>query len=221
MSVDTLPRAERAGSGRRGTGARIARGIGWTLITAGVLVALFVVYELFVTDLITARHQATLRDELTTELREADSSGGKPPAPIPGRGMGILRIPAIGLNAVVVEGVGVDDLKKGPGHYPTSPFPGETGNVGIAGHRTTYGKPFWSLDELRPGDEIFLRTTDGLFVYEVRWLRSVLPGQTEVLDPTTRPALTLTTCEPRFSAARRLIARALQVRGPPGVEASG
>lgn len=92
--------------------------------------------------------------------------------------------------------------------------------MGIAGHRTTYGKPFWSLDELRPGDEIFLRTSEGEFVYEVRWTRVVLPSQSEVLDPTSRPALTLTTCEPKFSAAKRLIVRALQVRAPPGLEAA-
>lgn len=218
MSVETLPSSTRADSRRGGIGSRIVRGVGWTLITAGVLVALFVVYELFVTDLITARHQATLRDDLARQFRSTDPEGQ--PRPIPGRGLAILRIPRIELDAVVVEGVGLEDLKKGPGHYPTTPLPGERGNVGIAGHRTTYGKPFWSLDELRVGDEIFLRTSEGEFVYEVRWKRVVLPSQAEVLDPTGRPGLTLTTCDPKFSAARRLIVRALQVRAPPDAEAA-
>ena len=218
MSVEALPRSARR-SGRGGIGSRILRGAGWTLITAGVLVGLFVVYELFVTDLIAARHQATLRDDLARQFRSTDPEG-EPPRAVPGRGLAILRIPRIDLDAVVVEGVGLEDLKKGPGHYPTTPIPGERGNVGIAGHRTTYGKPFWSLDELVVGDEILLRTSEGEFVYEVRWKRVVLPSQAEVLDPTGRPSLTLTTCEPRFSAARRLIVRAVQVRGPPGAEAS-
>ena len=218
MSVEALPRSARR-SGRGGIGSRILRGAGWTLITAGVLVGLFVVYELFVTDLIAARHQATLRDDLARQFRSTDPEG-EPPRPVPGRGLAILRIRRIDLDAVVVEGVGLEDLKKGPGHYPTTPIPGERGNVGIAGHRTTYGKPFWSLDELVVGDEILLRTSEGEFVYEVRWKRVVLPSQGEVLDPTGRPSLTLTTCEPRFSAARRLIVRAVQVRGPPGAEAS-
>lgn len=219
MTVDAIPRSARSGSRRRGLGTRIVRGAGWTLITAGVLVALFIVYELLVTDLITARHQTTLRDDLARRLQAA-GPGGSDGRPIPGRGVAILRIPRIELNAVVVEGVGLEDLQRGPGHYPSTPLPGEGGNVGIAGHRTTYGKPFWSLDLLRPGDEIFVRTTRGEFVYEVRWTRVVLPSQSEVLDPTSRPSLTLTTCEPKFSAARRLIVRAVEVRAPPGAEAA-
>lgn len=217
MTVETMPRSSRSGSRRRSVGTRIVRGAGWALITAGVLVALFVVYELFVTDLITARHQDALRDDLARRFRV---TGPQADRQIPGRGVTILRIPRMGLDSVVVEGVGLEDLQKGPGHYPRTPLPGEEGNVGIAGHRTTYGKPFWSLDELRPGDEIFLVTREGEYVYEVRWTRVVLPSQTEVLDPTSRPALTLTTCEPRFSAARRLIVRAVQVRGPADVEAA-
>lgn len=219
MTVETVPRSAGAGSRGRGIGSRILRGAGWTLITAGILVGLFVVYELLVTDLITARHQATLRDDLARRF-QVGGPGGEAPRPAAGRGLAILRIPRIDLEAVVVEGVGLEDLQKGPGHYSRTPLPGEDGNVGIAGHRTTYGKPFWSLDELRPGDEIFLRTGEGEFVYEVAWTRVVLPSQSEVLDPTPRPALTLTTCEPKFSAAKRLIVRALQVRAPPGVEAA-
>lgn len=181
--------------------------------------ALFVVYELFVTDVITGRHQDALRQDLGRRLQVAGPN--RDVRPVPGRGVAILRIPRIDLDAVVVEGVGLEDLKKGPGHYPRTPMPGDGGNVGIAGHRTTYGKPFWSLNELTPGDEIFLRTSGGEFAYEVLWTRVVLPSQSEVLDRTRGPSLTLTTCEPRFSAARRLIVRAVQVDPPPDPETPG
>ncbi|HEX6263634.1 MAG TPA: class E sortase [Actinomycetota bacterium] len=216
MTVEAPPRSGRR---RRGLGSRLVRGAGWTLITAGTLVALFVVYELFVTDLITGRHQDALRQDLGRRLQVA--SPNQDLRPVPGRGVAILRIPRIDLDAVVVEGVGLEDLKRGPGHYPRTPLPGDGGNVGIAGHRTTYGKPFWSLNELAPGDEIFLRTNRGEFAYEVLWTRVVLPSQSEVLDRTPRPSLTLTTCEPRFSAARRLIVRAVQVDPPSDLEAPG
>lgn len=218
MSLTTRARAE--GSVHRRSGRRrVLRGIGWTLITVGLLLLLFVAYELWGTNVITARHQDALRDTLDRQFRAAERRGdlgeqSRSPAPIPGEALGIMRIPRIGLNMAFIEGVGTDDLKKGPGHYPTTPLPGEPGNTGIAGHRTTYGKPFWSLDEVRRGDRIYLRTLEGTFVYEVAWRRVVTPDQHQVLDPTDRPALTLTTCNPRFSAAERLIVRALLVRGP-------
>ena len=76
-------------------------------------------------------------------------------------------IPAIGVDKIVVEGVSLADLKKGPGHYPETPLPGQEGNAAIAGHRTTYGAPFNRLDELEPGDEITVTTVQGEFTYEV------------------------------------------------------
>ena len=72
--------------------------------------------------------------------------------------MARLEIPRIGVDEIVVAGVGVDDLHKGPGHYPDTPLPGERGNVAIAGHRTTYGAPFHDIDELQPGDEVVATT---------------------------------------------------------------
>ncbi len=216
MTVETLPRA-RARRARSSVARRILRGTGWTLITVGVLLLLFVAYELFGTNLITDRYQRTLKADLSVQFDRVRSAGGRPPKPkaIPGEALGIIRIPKIGLSAAFVEGVSTDDLKKGPGHYPATPLPGEEGNFALAGHRTTYGKPFWSLDKLRAGDEIFIRTTEGQFVYRVLWQRVVHPSQSEVLDPTRRPVVTLTTCSPRFSAAERLIIRAEMVRAPP------
>jgi sortase A len=101
--------------------------------------------------------------------------------------------------------VSVNALKEGPGHYPTTPLPGQPGNAAIAGHRTTYGAPFYRLDELAPGDTIQVTTRQGEFTYEVRDRLVVAPTQNEVLDPSEENLLTLTTCHPRFSASQRLI----------------
>jgi sortase A len=118
----------------------------------------------------------------------------------------ILRIPRIELDMVVVEGSDRDNLKKGPGHYPNTALPWEeSGRVAIAGHRTTYGQPFWSLEDLRRGDLIRLVTEFGTFDYRVTRLTEVSPTDSWVLEQTDRPTLVLTTCTPRFTAARRLI----------------
>ena len=104
--------------------------------------------------------------------------------------------------------------RRGPGHYPHTPLPGQPGNAAIAGHRTTYGAPFYDLDDLEPGDEILVRTLQGEFTYEVTSTEVVSPDQTQVLAPTDDDRLTLTTCEPRFSARRRLIVTALLLDPP-------
>jgi len=129
-----------------------------------------------------------------------------PPAPT-GSAVAILRIPRVGVDAAVVEGVGVGDLKKGPGHYPLTPLPGQTGNAAIAGHRTTYGAPFYRLDELKPGDDIYVttRSSPEAFHYQVEFSHDVSPSDVSVLDPSTENRLTLTTCTPRFTAQKRLV----------------
>lgn len=111
---------------------------------------------------------------------------------------------------LVVEGVGTDDLRAGPGHYPWTSLPGEDGNFAVAGHRTTYGAPFYDLDKLRAGDEVHVTDRSGRrWVYRVVDSRIVGPAAIEVLDPDPlgrdRPMLTLTTCNPRFSNAQRLV----------------
>jgi sortase A len=214
MSTATeLPPPARAVRGRERRVARVLRFTGWTFIAAGFLVIAFILYELLVTGLVTARYQQELRQELARDLGRPGSVEGLPP-PVPGRAVGIIRIPDIGLDMAVVEGIAPDDLKKGPGHYPGTPLPGARGNVGIAGHRTTYARPFWALDHLDAGDRIVVDTRRGRFIYRVEWARVVAPDQVEVLDPTPRPSLTLTTCHPKFSAAQRLVVRAVQVSGP-------
>ncbi|HWC10205.1 MAG TPA: class E sortase [Acidimicrobiales bacterium] len=186
------------------------RGVGKTLIASGVLIFLFVAYQLWGTGLAERRDQRALRDQFAQRLSTVPSTapGGPPPtaaAPIPGDAIALLRVPKLGLEKAVVEGVGVEDLKKAPGHYPDTPMPGEKGNSAIAGHRTTYGAPFGDLDKLEPGDPILLQTQATTFRYEVDHLRIVDPSESWVLDDAGDDRLTLTTCHPKFSAAQRMI----------------
>jgi sortase A len=132
-----------------------------------------------------------------------------PPVPefTSGDVMARLQIPSIGVETYVVSGVQPADLKQGPGHYPDTPMPGQLGNSAIAGHRTTYGQPFYRLDELQPGDQIEVTTVQGHFVYTVTGSEVVGPSQSDVID-TVDPdvaTLTLTTCTPRYTAKQRLI----------------
>jgi sortase A len=139
------------------------------------------------------------------------------PRPVYALGDPVLRleIPKIGVDEIVVSGVGVGQLKMGPGHYPDTPLPGEPGNAAIAGHRTTYGAPFFSLDELEPGDEIVATTYNGRFVFRVIDMTVVAPSEVGVLAPTDDSRLTLTTCNPKYSARERLVVSA--VLEPPVV----
>jgi sortase A len=136
------------------------------------------------------------------------------PAPAPGEALGRMVIPKIGLDVVMVEGVGRQDLKKGPGHMPWTPLPGQPGNAVVSGHRTTYGAPFYDLDLLEPGDEIVVETAIGRSVYVVRESIIVKPTDVWVTEPRPGAWLTLTTCNPRFSARERLIVFAEMVEGP-------
>ncbi len=124
-----------------------------------------------------------------------------------------IKIPALGLDTVVVEGITPSALRAGAGHYPQTPLPCEGGNVSIAGHRTTYGRPFGNVDQLKPGDTIELTTPIGGCVYQVSrapWV--VAPSEMSVIEPTGERSLTLTTCHPKGSAAQRLIVRATWVK---------
>ena len=141
-----------------------------------------------------------------------------------------IKIPAIGVDTVVVEGTTESALKAGAGHYPGTALPCEFGNMGIAGHRTTYGKPFANIDQLKPGDTITLETPIGRCDYEVQkapppfrspanmaasWV--VAPNDLRVIDQDPAKAeLTLTTCHPKGSAKERLIIRARKVAGKAG-----
>jgi len=119
-----------------------------------------------------------------------------------------IEIPRIGLHQVVVSGVSASDLRLGPGHFRDTPEPGQQGNVAIAGHRTTYGGPFGDLDRVTAGDQIVLTTlTKQRYVYVVTATSEVVPSDVSVLDKSSESLLTLVTCTPKLTAAKRLIVR--------------
>ena len=203
--------------------ARVLGGLGRIFITAGVLILLFVAFQLWGTGIFEARSQSGLEDEFDSALSDAGINpetgststtiAGSEPAPPPtappmppeGDAAAHIVIPDIGVDKIVVEGVSVSNLKRGPGHYPDSPLPGQPGNAAIAGHRTTYGAPFNRVDELDPGDDILVTTRQGAFRYEVRETQIVRPSQVEVLDDFGDNRLTLTACNPKYSARQRIV----------------
>jgi len=127
---------------------------------------------------------------------------------VQGDGIARIVIPAIDVDEIVVAGVSRKDLQRGPGHFPDTPLPGQLGNVGIAGHRTTYGAPFGRLDELKVGDVIEITTFTGDFRYVVTEQLIVKPSDTYVVGPSPDAVLTLTTCNPKYSARQRLVIKA-------------
>ncbi|MHB8464945.1 MAG: class E sortase [Acidimicrobiales bacterium] len=128
-----------------------------------------------------------------------------------------LRIPKLGVDVVVVEGTSASALRAGAGHYPDTPLPCDVGNVGIAGHRTTYGKPFNQIDKLSVGDIITLDTPIGSCVYKVSKPPFVVdPNDFSVVAPPPDPTarwLTMTSCTPKGSAAHRIVIRSEYVSG--------
>ena len=212
----------------------VVSGTGKVLVTLGILILLFVSYQLWGTGIYTARAQNQLEKDFNAALRHAGSSPttfptastepsptvgtaptattlAPPSAPSPAESdvVGHLVIPTIGVDVFVVQGTDDSDLRQGPGHYPATPYPGQRGNAAIAGHRTTYGAPFGELDGLEVGDTIQITTLQGSFNYRVYDTLVVSPTNSDVLDPDpTRPAtITLTTCNPKYSAAERLIVK--------------
>jgi sortase A len=119
--------------------------------------------------------------------------------------LGRLRIPKIGVSAVYVEGTATADLRSGPGHYPGTPLPGEHGTVAIAGHRTTYGAWFRRINQLKPGDPVFITMAYGRFTYRVERTRIVAPTALWVTRRVGYDRLILSACNPLYSAAQRIV----------------
>jgi sortase A len=126
--------------------------------------------------------------------------------PLRGDALGKLLIPAIGVSEYVVEGTDADNLRKGPGHYPDTPLPGQHGTSAIAGHRTTYGAPFRKLDKLKTGDRIVVELPYGTFVYRVDRTQIVDDSALWVTKKVGHDQLVLTACHPLYSAAQRIVA---------------
>lgn len=248
----------------RAMGWRIVGAVGRVLMTAGTLILLFVAYQLWGTGLQEARSQNDLSDEFaqllveaettapetttttTTEVPDPDDpvdvvpSDVQPRLPLPevGDPVAQIEIPRIGITRTVVSGVTLDQLERGPGHYPNSPLPGQRGNVAIAGHRTTFGQPFHNVDKLEPGDQILTQTVQGEFVYRVTETVIVKPDELWVLDDqyepgdeptdaetgedrgTPKPVMTLIACHPKYSLAERIIVFA-ELEGVPAPEIEG
>ena len=215
---------------------RWLRVLGKFLISAGFGVLLFVAWVLWGTGIYTAQQQERLEEEFSqlpeiTPQEKGRTKGGDEPRfvgpgddfqPAAGEPVFQLDIPAIDLRDYVVQGVGEEELRMGPGHYPdcregfSEPlctegeeiWPGEQGRVIVSGHRTTYSQPFWDLDKLEEGDEIITDTQWGTVTYSVTDIEIVSPDDKTVADPDPEgkaAEIALTTCNPKFSAAERLV----------------
>lgn len=190
----------------------IIRGMGELCITAGLILMLFVTYELWGTGQYTRGQQDRLGRELAKTWQSSNVTTEKVKL---GSGLAMIRIPRFGdkYRFVVIEGVERADLRKGPGHYPGSALPGQLGNFVVSGHRTTYSAPFNRLGELRAGDKILIDTRDKQYIYRVTGREIVKPSAVEVTAPVpfhpkkrpTEKRITLTTCHPKYSAAERMI----------------
>jgi sortase A len=186
VDLDNPPGETRAAAPprRRDVGRTLARGLGQTLITFGLVALLFVVYELWVTDIFAAQEQNHLSEQIHEQWADAptvEPAPADPAAPAPftpatidvgvGQPFAVLHIPRLaggdGYSRVVVEGVAQTQLAQGPGHYIGTAMPGQQGNVAFAGHRVGRGSPFLDLDQLRPGDPVVVETADAWFVYRV------------------------------------------------------
>jgi sortase A len=193
----------------------ISRTLGEVLVTAGVVVLLFVGYQLVWTNVQADRAAQAHTEEL---LRRWNNAPGRAEFDLPlahGEPFAILHIPRLGdrYRVPIVEGVSLANLAEGVGHYPGTALPGEVGNFAVAGHRATNGEPFAALDQLREGDAVVVETSTSWYTYSVYDEQIVQPTRVDVLlpvpgKPTKKPTdamLTLTTCNPRWASYERLI----------------
>lgn len=210
-------------------GQRLLGGFGEILITLGIVLLLFVGWELWWTNIDADRAQTQVTSDFVQGLQVGPGDGtnapekdfGPPPiTEIPnGETFGVFYIPRFGSNFAhpVTNGVGMDVLNNvGIGHYPETQEPGELGNFAVAAHRQTHGQVFWNIDKFQAGDKIYLQTRKGFYTYEWRDTEIVHPAQGEVLlpvphEPGAKPTtsmLTMTSCHPPFTTRMRIIAYA-------------
>ena len=159
-----------------------------------------------------ARDLAALRSLASQRIRMAFLARALRRTARRGDAVGRIRIPRVGASFVVVDGSDTASLRKGPGIYDDSPFPGAPGTVAIAGHRTTYLAPFRRIDKLRPGDEISVEMPYGRFDYRVQQLKIVAPTTVSVTKRVGYDRLVLSACHPLYSAAKRIVVFARFVR---------
>jgi sortase A len=229
-------RAHRPAAGRSETARRIAHGIGEVLITAGLIILLFALYEVYGKTEIVNAHQKTLEQQLTQQWAAPApaTSSGTPKStttstatPLPGSAIARLYLPVLHKHWVVVEGVQLSNIEFAPGHYSGTAMPGQIGNFSIAGHRIP--SIFWNLQELKKGQLIVVQTKADWYVYTVTVQEVVTPTSIEVIAPQpdhvgvkpTDAMMTLTTCNPKWADYQRLVIHAELTRtarakaGPP------
>jgi sortase A len=214
-------------------GRRTVRGIGEVLITFGLILLLFAIYEVYGRTPAVDAHQASLDGQLNRQwsaLRTSLDTQPRSPGtailvrstpPTAGQPIARLYIPALRLHWVVVEGVSLRDIQYAPGHYPGTAMPGEVGNFAVAGHRIP--PLFWNLQEVTPTDKIVVETATNWYVYRVTKNEIVSPHAIEVLAPTPdRPGvsasqawLTLTTCNPKWADYQRMVVHAVLIATAP------
>jgi len=194
------------------------RGVGELFVTAGLVLLLFVTYQLVWTNFEANRAQDGVSDQIRDDWQRPAASGRTGAVGRVtdfGEGFAFMHIPRLGrrYSVPVVEGVSLDDLAKGVGHYPKTVLPGEVGNFAVAGHRATHGEPFAYLDEVRKGDAVVVETQEDWYVYLIDRTKIVQPTDTWVIEPVpgrpdavpTERLITLTTCNPRWASTERLI----------------
>jgi len=198
--------------------ARVVGFVGKSFIATGLLLLGLVVYQLWGTGIETRRAQSVLRQEFNsiisatgptaTSIKPTTTGGTSAFLPVVDA-LALIEIPSINISKIVAEGITPKDLRRGPGHFPNTPLPGEMGNSAIAAHRTSYDAPFGNLNTIAPDDVIYITTPKGKFAYTVKEVSVVTPDKTSVLANTPQVAtLTLVTCHPRFSTSQRLVVRA-------------
>jgi sortase A len=191
------------------------RFISSVLIVSGVLLvadaAITLAWQEPVSAFLANRQQGDLERALANPPRRVRSGD-----PRRGDAIGAIRLPDLDREYFLVEGTDRESLRKGPGHYPETPLPGERGTVGIAGHRTTHGAPFRTIDKLDRGDEVLVDMSYGTFVYKVEKTRIVDPSETSVKRRVGHDRLILSACHPLYSAAQRIVVFArFSERRPP------
>ncbi|MDQ1535916.1 MAG: sortase [Actinomycetota bacterium] len=207
---------------------RAVSALGEVLITAGLFLLLFVVWQLWWTDVTADRTQAAAIQSIEKGFGPAGlAERGNEVTPAPpvlkatltkvpfGQAFGIMRVPRFGSSYArpVLQGTDHDTLTNGIGHYSGTAFPGQVGNFAVAGHRTTYGKPFANVELLRKGDVIVIETKASYIVYAVDRHVIVTPDHVEVIAPVPQHKgfqpkqawMTMTACHPRFSASHRYV----------------
>lgn len=209
---------------------RLLGWLGELLISAGVLVLLFVAWQLWWTDIVADRQQDQIVQALSDDfLSGKDGLGAVGSDAFPDLGQdkafAIIRIPRFGADYArpVIQGTARPVLALGVGHYDDTAEPGSVGNFSVAGHRTTYGAPFHEIDTLRAGDRVIVETKPTIYVYEVTDHEIVRPWQTEVIAPVpdepgtapTEALLTMTSCHPKYSATYRYITHGRLVKTVP------